>query len=245
MTPSTASVLVVFGRGVECAGDRYTLTPAGLARVRAAVEYVTGHADAFRRAAEQGRPPRVVFAGGWAEACEGAAPPPAGNREGDLMLRAARAAGLDRYAELRAENRSRSTLENLVHAVEEGLLAGAEFDPRRPLGIVSHPWHLPRIRFLAGKVLGLRGSALLDVPADGGEPPGAHRSERVARLAAGLAYLGVADPAVLVRRERALVAALRRAERWTAALGRPGRGPSRTVGTGTAEGARRGVEVGM
>jgi hypothetical protein len=27
-----------------------------------------------------------VFAGGWAEACEGAPPPPAGSREGDLML---------------------------------------------------------------------------------------------------------------------------------------------------------------
>ncbi|WP_319464148.1 ElyC/SanA/YdcF family protein [Micromonospora sp. RTP1Z1] len=214
MTPSTALVLVVFGRGVRCADDRYTLTPASIARVRAAADYVAAHESHFLRSAARGPSPRIVLAGGWAEACEGATPPPAGSREGDLMLREARAAGLDRYAELRVETRSRSTLENLVHTVEEGLLAGWDFDARRPLGIVSHAWHLPRIRFLAGKVLGLRGSALVEVPAEGGEPPGGERSERAARIAARLAFLGVGDAPALVRRERAMVAVLRRAERW-------------------------------
>jgi hypothetical protein len=80
---------------------------------------------------------------------------------------------------------------------------------------VSHQDHLPRIRIFAGRVLGLRGAALLDVPATGGEVPDARRSEPVARAVARLGYLGVRDPAGLLRRERRLVSWLRRAERLT------------------------------
>ncbi len=213
MTSPTAIVLVVFGRGVTCADGRYTLTPASVARVRAVVGYVAAREACFVRAVAHGRAPRVVFSGGWAEACEGADAPPAGHREGDLMLHEARAAGLDRYAELRAEARSRSTLENLLHCVEDGLLAGRVFDARQPLGIVSHAWHLPRIRFLAGKVLGLRGAALLDVPATGGEVPTRWRSERAVHVASRLWFLGALDAAGLLRRERTMVTSLRRVER--------------------------------
>jgi hypothetical protein len=213
MTSPTATVLIVFGRGVVYAGDGYALTPASAARVRAAAAYVAAHESAFRRSAAQGRPPRLVLTGGWAEACEGAEPPPAGFREGDLMLREAVAAGLDRYADLYAETRSRSTLENLLHTVQDGLLADRVFTGREPLGIVSHAAHLPRIRYLAGKVLRLRGPALLDVPATGGEVPSAWRSERAVLLASRLCFLGVRETDGLVRRERRMVALLRRAER--------------------------------
>lgn len=213
MTSPTATVLVVFGRGVRRAGDRWVLTPASAARVRAAVDHVAAHAAAFSRAAADGPTPRVVFSGGWAEACEGAESPPSGFREGDLMFQQALAAGLHRYADLRAESRSRSTLENLLHTVEDGLLAGHVFSARRPLGLVSHAAHLPRIRFLAGKVLGLRGAALLDVPAAGGEAPTVWRSERTVRLASRLCFLGARNPGRLLRRERAMVALIRRAER--------------------------------
>jgi hypothetical protein len=195
------------------------LTAASEARVRAAVEYVTATHD--------GRTPLVVFGGGWAEACEGAAAPPAGCREGDLMLARAREAGLHRVADLRAETRSRSTLENLLHVVDDGVLAGHAFDASRPLGLVSHAGHLARIRYLAGKVLGLRGAALLDVPAAGADPPTAPwRSERAARVAARLCFLGVRDGGDLLRRERRMVAALRRVERAAAA----GRGRSAAGG---------------
>ena len=213
MTSPTATVLLVFGRGVLSAGRDYTLTPASLARVDAAAGYVDAHRDVFADAAAGGRIPRVVFSGGWAEACAGADRPPAGCREGDLMLRHARAAGLDRYAELRAESRYRSTLENLLHTLEEGLLAGREFDARQPLGIVSHSWHLPRIRYLAGKILGIRGAAMVDVPAVGGEVPARWPRERAVHLAARLCFLGTRDAAGLLRRERRLVAGIRRAER--------------------------------
>jgi hypothetical protein len=215
MASTTALVLVVFGRGVLAARDGYALTAASAARVQAAVDYVAAHAGAFAAAfaaaPEGGAPPRIVFAGGWAEACEGAPAPPAGCREGDLMLRWARAAGLDRYAELRAETRSRSTLENLLHVRRDGLLADRAFDRDRPLGLVSHPWHLPRVRFLAGKVLRLRGPALRDVPACGGEVPRGWRSERALLLASRLCFAGAPDAAALLRRERRLVAAVRRA----------------------------------
>jgi hypothetical protein len=212
MTSPVAVVLLVFGGGVRCSGGRYALTPATGARVRAAVDYVAGHESSFARAAREGRAPRIVFSGGWAEACEGADQPPVGCREGDLMLLRARAAGLDQRAELRAETRSRSTLENLLHTVEDGLLAGQVFDARQPLGIVSHAGHLPRIRFLAGKVLRLRGAALLDVPATGGERPTARwRSEWAVRVASRVCFVGTSDAADLVRRERRLVASMRRA----------------------------------
>jgi hypothetical protein len=215
MTSPIATVLVVFGRGVLSSGGCHTLTPGSIARVRAAVDYAESHAAAFAAAARHGRPPRVIFSGGWPEACEGAAAPPTGSREGDLMLRQARAAGLDRHAELHAETRSRSTLENLLHTVEDGLLAGQAFDARQPLGMVTHAWHLPRVRFLAGKVLGLRGAALLDVPATDGEAPAPWRSERAVHVLARLCFLGARDAAGLLRRERRMVASMRRAERLT------------------------------
>jgi uncharacterized SAM-binding protein YcdF (DUF218 family) len=193
-----ADVLLVFGRGVRTTRGGWELTPAGQARVRAAVNYVLAH-----------RPhrPRVIFSGGWPEASTGAAPPPAGFREGDLMLRAARESGLDAHAELFAETRSRSTLENLLLTVDDQLLAGYAFGAAHPLGLVSHDWHLPRVRFLARKVLGLRGAALLDVPASGGE---AH-DDRGALLAARVGFLGVRHRRALLRRERLMIGLLRRA----------------------------------
>jgi hypothetical protein len=199
----TAPVLLVFGRGVIGAGGRYTLTPASAARVQAAADYTAAHPGVAR----------IVFTGGWAEATEAADQPPAGWREGDLMLREALAAGLDRHADLRAETRSRSTLENLLHTSADGLLDGYAFDAVRPLGLVSHREHLPRIRFLAAKVLGLPAAALLDVPASGGETPLPWRSERAARLIAHIGFLGARNPGALLRRERRMVASLRRAER--------------------------------
>ena len=193
-----AGALLVLGNGVVPDGDGYTLSPGSAARVRAAVDYV----------ATAGPPERIVFSGGWAQARDGAAEPPAGCREADLMVRAARAAGLDRHADLRAECRSRSTLENLLHIVADGLLDGLRLSPTRPLGIVTHPWHLARVRYLAGKVLGLRGAALVDVPATGPEQGGLY--EHGIRAASRLCFLGVRDPARLLRRERQMVAFLRR-----------------------------------
>jgi hypothetical protein len=213
MMSPVAVVLVVFGRGVRCTDGRYGLTPASTARVRAAVEYVAAHEAVFADAPGHGRAPRIVFTGGWAEASEGADPPPAGCREGDLMLGMARTAGLDRYAELCAETRSRSTLENLLNTTGDGLLAGCAFSAREPLGIVSHPWHLPRVRFLAGKVLRLRGPALLDVPAAGSDAPTGWHSERAIHVATRLCLVGARGSADLLRRERAMVASMRHAER--------------------------------
>ncbi|MFI7428162.1 YdcF family protein [Micromonospora sp. NPDC049836] len=211
MTSPTATVLLVFGCGVVADGHGHRLTAEGEARTRAAVAYVTAHAAEFRRAAL----PRVVFTGGWPLGSPEAACPPAGCREAELMLARARAAGLDRYADLHAETRSRTTLQNLVHTVEDGLLAGHEFDPARPLGLVSHPWHLPRIRFLAGKVLRLSGAALLEVAAADTATGRARRRERAIRAAARLGYLGVHTPAGLLRRERGIARSARLLSGWT------------------------------
>jgi hypothetical protein len=182
---------------VQPTAGGYALTAGSARRVRAAADYV----------AAAGSPSRIVFTGGWAQARQGAAEPPAGCREADLMLAAAHDAGLHRHADLRTECRSRSTLENLLNIVEDGLLAGFSFDAAAPLGIVTHHWHLPRVRFLAGKVLGLRGAALLDVPAVG--EPGS-LFEHAVRAASRLYFAGVQDAATLLRRERRMVGWMRR-----------------------------------
>ncbi|MFI2667525.1 YdcF family protein [Micromonospora carbonacea] len=229
-------MLVVLGRGVlPAAGGTWALTPASLARVRAARDYVAANEAAFAAAVQGGRRPTIVFTGGWAEAAEGADPPPAGWREADLMLREALAAGLDRHAVLRAEARSRSTLENLLRTAADGLLAGHAFDQHHPLGIVSHAWHLPRVRYLARRALGLRGGALLDVPAAGGEPAPGWWPEGAVRVACRLWFLGVRDPAGLLRRERSMVALLHRVRRGTRRVPAGGRPSARRPTGGDAD----------
>ncbi|WP_432993894.1 YdcF family protein [Dactylosporangium sp. CA-233914] len=190
-----AGALLVFGRGVVATTGGFALTEDSAARVRAAAAHV----------ARFGAPSRIVFTGGWAGASQGAPQPPEGSREGDLMLAAARRDGLADLAPLHAETGSRSTLENLLNVLAEGLLGDAPFTPARPLGLVTHAWHLPRVRYLAGKVLRLRGDALLDVPAAGGHP----QSERLLHLGSRLCFLGASGDTTLRRRERLAVAALR------------------------------------
>lgn len=207
MTP-TATVLLVFGRGVVADDHGYRLTAEGVARTRAAVAYVRAHAAEFRAAPDA----RVVFTGGWPHGPAGAPDPPTGCREGELMRALARDAGLDAYARLDAETRSRTTLQNLALTVQDGLLGAAGFTPARPLGLVSHPWHLPRIRLLAARALGLRGAQLLDVPVTGPDAVPAGR-ERAARVACRIGYLGLRTPEALLRRERGLTRAAHRVER--------------------------------
>jgi hypothetical protein len=213
MTSPVAEVLLVFGHGVDAVDGGFALTPATTARVRAACDRVA--ADADRRPHVR---PRVVFTGGWPAARAGADAPPDGSREGDLMLAAARAAGLDRLADLHVENRSRSTLENLVNVLDDGLLDGHVFDAAHPLGLVSHAWHLPRVRFLADRVLGLRGPVLLDVVATGGDAGTTWWSRRGANLGVRLLFLGARSARDMLRRERSGVAAMRRVERILVAL---------------------------
>ncbi|MEW2594129.1 YdcF family protein [Micromonospora aurantiaca] len=207
---SPATVLLVFGRGVVAGDDGYRLTAESVARTEAAVAYVRAHAEAFRRAPDA----RVVFTGGWPHGPAGAPGPPAGYREAELMRALAREAGLDAYARSAAETRSRTTLQNLAHTVQDGLLGAAEFTARRPLGLVSHPWHLPRVRLLAARVLGLSGPALADVPVTAPDPVPVRR-ERAARALSRIGFLGVRTPEASLRRERALTRAAERIGRLT------------------------------
>jgi hypothetical protein len=197
-----AVTLLVFGRGVTVHDGRFGLGPDGAARVRAAVRYVTE-----RRAAYAGDRPRVVFTGGWAR--RATADPPAGCREGDLMLAAARIAGLDRYADLHAETRSRSTLENVLHSAEEGLLGDRTFTVTHPLGVVTHRWHLPRVRYLVGRVLAVAADAVLGIPvtaADGALDRRPWWIDPTLHAGSRLCFLGATDPAALRRRERLIAA---------------------------------------
>lgn len=204
----TALVLLVLGCGVREVDGVWTLTAASAARVDAALRYVAANEAAFVRGADQDPRPRIVFSGGWPGRHRGVAAPPPGCREGDLMLGRARAAGLDRYADLRSETRSTTTLENLLHILEGNLFAGFTFHPGQPLGVVSHSCHLPRVRFLAARVLRLPVGALLEIPARDPTTAGRRWSPRLLHVAARLCHLGVRDPAALLRRERRILGLL-------------------------------------
>ena len=182
----TAAALLVFGGGTVRRGSRFVLTSASEARVWAAGEYLRKESCGL-----------VVFSGGWSWGRE---EPPEGSREADLMLALAQSQGIDRQVRLVAETRSRSTVENLAQVAGQRLLAGYAFDARQPLGLVSHHWHLPRIRFLAQRVLGLDGPALLDVPVSGTRSS----RESLIRWTSRLYFAGARDAAALVRREQAM-----------------------------------------
>lgn len=190
-----AAALLVLGNGVVQGPRGWELTPGSAARAEAAAEFVAAH----------GAPPVIVFSGGWAQAREGAGEPPDGCREATLMRAAA---GLDDQAGVHAECESRSTLENLLNSVVHGPLAGMTFDADRPLAVVTHRWHRPRVHYLAAKVLGLRGPALLDVAAEDATVGGLF--EHAVRVVSRVWFLGTGDPAALLRRERRLVALMRR-----------------------------------
>ncbi|MET7470958.1 YdcF family protein [Micromonospora sp. NPDC005222] len=209
MTPP-ATVLLVFGRGVTAGDGGYRLTAESVARTEAAVAYVRAHAEAFRRTPGA----RVVFTGGWPHGPAGEPAPPPGFREAELMRALAREAGLDAYARSAAETHSRTTVQNLAHTVQDGLLGTTEFTARRPLGLVSHPWHLPRVRLLAARVLGLSGPALVDVPVTAPDPVPVRR-ERAARALSRIGFIGVRTPEASLRRERALTRAAERVGRLT------------------------------
>lgn len=215
MTTGIATTLVVFGRGLREQDGRFALTGPSAARALAAVRYVGAHTDAFRAAGPSAA--RIIFTGGWPGAAYGTGAPPPGEREADLMLRHALAhpvgaGNLADYARLRTETESRSTLENLLYVVRAGLLDGLEFSPAGPLGLVAHPAHLHRIRYLAGKVLGVTGDRLLDITAGGADTTRGAAREWAIYLATRAWLAGVHDPDALHRRERQMVRVLRRAD---------------------------------
>ncbi|SCL25656.1 hypothetical protein GA0074694_4285 [Micromonospora inyonensis] len=213
-----ATVLVVFGRGVRCEQGRYLLTAASIARVEAAVGYVTTHTSSYRWSARQDQPPRVVFTGGWAEACDRAEPPPAGSREADLMVRHARLAGLDGTPTCGRSPVPAARSRTSYRLPRTGYYPTTSWMPRIPWASCRMSGTCHGIRLLAARVPGLRGAALLDVPAFGGEPERGG-SERLLRVAARLTLMGARTSADLLRREEQAITRLRRVER---ALRRPG-----------------------
>lgn len=211
--PRLARDVIVFGRG-HAPGQTSRLSVASLARVDRVIEYVDAHAESF--AAERAR---IVFSGGWAEAA-GAVhrPPPAELREGTLMAAAARervvrGRPLTDYADLHEESASASTLENVLRVRADGLLGGAAYDERNPLGLVAHAGHIDRAAYYCCKVFGLRRSSLLYVLVAGEDQLSAGLPEPVMNAATRLACFGARSPQALRRRERwlrAIASGLRR-----------------------------------
>jgi hypothetical protein len=220
-----AGAVIVFGRGALWRDGRYELTSASRERVAAMIDYAHAHAAGGRG------PGRVVLSGGWSGASNGATAPPEGSREADLMLAYARQEMTrtrfpDGVIELHTESESTSTLEGLLYTVAGGHLDGWDFTPRRPLGVVGHREHLPRISFLARKVLRLPAGAIQPIVAAGHDTRLGPVPEPVAHLAARACLLGAGTASAMHRRERRIVEAVRLIERLTGRR-RPAPGPRR------------------
>jgi hypothetical protein len=207
--------VIVFGRGAVRRDGAYELTSASRDRVVAVIDYARIHRGAL---AARRDPWRIVLSGGWSGASSGAAAPPQGSREADLMLAYARVrvegthlAAID----LRTESESTSTLEGLLYTVAGGHLDGCDFTARRPLGLVGHREHLPRISFLARKVLGLAPEAIAPIVAAGRDTRLGSVPEPIAHAAARAGLLGARTAQSLHRRERRMVEAVRLIERLT------------------------------
>ncbi|MBR7837051.1 YdcF family protein [Actinospica durhamensis] len=203
--PRIARGIIVFGRG-HAPGRTDRLSDAALARVDRLAQYLAEHAADF---AEQRAV--VVCSGGWAGAAGAVARRPADEEcEGNLMAAAARTLTVEgrpltRYADVRAEIESASTLENALRVHAGGFFAGMDFDARHPLGLVAHPGHVERAGYYCRKVFGLERAALLPLVATGGDQLSAGLPEPLMNLATRLACAGARRPEALRRRERMLI----------------------------------------
>lgn len=90
----------------------------------------------------------ILCSGGYPGLSQGWSPPPAETREAGLIGAWLVRAGVP--AELiRTETDSWSTVSNLANCLASGLIAPGLFTAERPLGIVTHPYHMRRAIRLA------------------------------------------------------------------------------------------------
>jgi DUF218 domain len=206
MPGALATRIIVFGRGLVAEGTGFRLTRQSSERAEALVAYVRQNTAAF--AVRRGR---IVFSGGWAGAAEGFGRPPRQYREGSLMRAQAMAAdiggaSLAGYAEVYTEIESDSTLENVLRVKEDGYFDGASFTARRPLGLVAHQEHLPRINYLVRKAFDVPSDAIVNIAAARGpDTYGGGLPESVLLPITRIAFLGARDHSSLRRRHRMLV----------------------------------------
>lgn len=201
MPETTATQIIVFGRGLDRTGSGFVLSEASRARVEAAVSYIADRSDRFlvRRGT-------VVFSGGWAGAAEGLPPPPAEFREGALMLQLARERlpNVHEYASLYAETESDSTLENCLRIKEAGIFRGVELTPDNPLGLVAHHGHMDRAEYFTRKAFRLQRRCVRHIFAAGQDRLSGDRPEETMLRLTRIACFGAHSASGLRARHRLL-----------------------------------------
>jgi hypothetical protein len=205
MSSEVATIIIVFGRGLEIDTTGIRLSGASISRVHSTVSYIERNLAVF-----SSKRARVVFSGGWAAAAEGLEPPPSKFREATLMLECARALGIDGkafscYAEAYTEAESDSTLENILRVKEEGYLSEERFTADNPLGVVSSESQLSRINYLLHKALGLPPEAILHITSPGTDKLSGGLPEGIILIFTRLAFLGARSHSSLRRRHHILV----------------------------------------
>lgn len=138
----------------------------------------------------------ILCSGGYPGLSQGWSPPPVETREAGLIGAYLVRAGVP--AELiRTEADSWSTVSNLANCLADGLIVPGQFTAARPLGIVTHPYHMRRAIRLAA-ICGITAIQPIPTPQRDG-----YVRETLVRA---ITTFGVRDLVAAQRRERLLAA---------------------------------------
>jgi len=191
----TTRVLTLGGGLGRDANGAVRLTRRSRQRVRRTIRYYRANRRRFATDPDAW----ILCSGGYPGLSEGWPAPPEGLREATLMRDALIRAGVP--AELiRTEDGSWSTVSNLANCIALGLITPGSFTAGRPLGIVTHPYHMRRAIRLAA-LCGL--TAVQPIPTK--QRDGYVRETAIRALTT----FGVRNLAAAERRER-LLAGVRR-----------------------------------
>lgn len=193
--PKVATRVLTLGGGLGRKADgTVRLTRLSVQRAMRTIRYYRDNERAFAADPDAW----ILCSGGYPGLSQGWLPPPEETREAALIRNRLLRAGVP--AELiRTESDSWSTVTNLANCLAGGLIAPGWFTAERPLGIVTHPYHMRRAIRLAA-ICGI--GAVRPIPTT-------QRDDRVREaLVRTLTTYGVRDLVAAQRRER-LLGALR------------------------------------
>ncbi len=188
-----ANQIIILGGGIEIDDDgRGHLQQPSIERANRFISYYDQHAESF-----SAYDAVVVCSGGYPGLTHDGEEPPKNVREGILVADYLREAGIPNQL-LEVESESTSTLTNFLNTFAEGYIDPELIDSENPLGIVTHPNHMRRAAFTAGK-LGVAREAIKAISTK--EQDGMFREALTDLVFRGL-FLGTNDPDKLLDRGR-------------------------------------------
>lgn len=203
VAPSNEVILLGNGMQTEADGTVH-LSQLGYERADRFLQYYGDNEMLFRSPRA-----RVICSGGYGLLAAGIDRPDNPlEREGIITADYLVAEGVPaRIIDVEAD--STSTLKNLTNSIALNYIQPTVYNPERRLGIVSHPNHIERAVFVAGK-LGIREEVIQRIPTDEQD---SRRQELMLRCLYRAVLLGAHGSAELIEREDKLGAFLGKVRR--------------------------------